>query len=235
VTWSLEIEVQFYILAPLLTLVFRLPSTIIRRIVIGAAIVALPIALHFFFNFDSPYVKWTLIGNLQYFLVGFLLADLFLVDWKRQPTVHYFWDVIGTISWLLLFVVLNMAGPAGLLTSPTLTLFAYIAAFRGPIFRSIFRIPFIVITGGMCYTIYLYHWMCFFVFGFLTMRLYDPTRYHWQNFLIQLVTLVPLTLIACAVLFALLEKPFMRPDWVDRSLRVVDSLKQKMFRRSRGQ
>jgi peptidoglycan/LPS O-acetylase OafA/YrhL len=70
VAWSLEVEVQFYLLAPMLAAVFALRSGI-RRFVLIAAILAaslVPCALGL--------SKLTLLGNLQYFLVGFLVLDL---------------------------------------------------------------------------------------------------------------------------------------------------------------
>jgi peptidoglycan/LPS O-acetylase OafA/YrhL len=102
---------------------------------------------------------------------------------------------------------------------PLLIFVAYVAAFRGSWSRAIFRWRPIVIVGGMCYTIYLFHWMAYYALGKFTMRLYDTGAPFWWNFLVQTVTLVPLAIAACAVLFLLFEKPFMKPHWVDDVIR----------------
>ncbi|MFL5328181.1 MAG: acyltransferase family protein [Gemmataceae bacterium] len=233
VTWTLEIEVQFYCLAPLLTRVFQIRSTMWRRCLIAGVMLLLPVIQCSFLDLDSPYVMRTIVGNLQYFLAGFLLADLFLVDWRRNPSLNFGWDFVGAASWILMLVVLNTSGNLFLFVTPFTIVLAYISAFRGPISRRFFRAPAIVIIGGMCYTIYLYHWMCYFALGPLTLRLYDPLRPHWVNFAIQSLTLVPLMLVCCSVLFVLLEKPFMRPDWVDRALCALDWFKRKRGRQLR--
>jgi peptidoglycan/LPS O-acetylase OafA/YrhL len=108
--------------------------------------------------------------------------------------------------------VQNFAGPI-------LIFVAYIGAFRGRWSRAFFRLRPIVIVGGMCYTIYLFHWMTYYALGKMTMRLYDTGAPFWWNFLVQTMTLVPLAIAACSVLFVLFEKPFMKPHWVDDVMR----------------
>jgi peptidoglycan/LPS O-acetylase OafA/YrhL len=80
VAWSLEIEVQFYCLAPLLARLFAIPKTAVRRLAISGLAVAL-------FGI-SP--RWgegalglSLLAYLHYFLVGWLLADVYVAGWPR--------------------------------------------------------------------------------------------------------------------------------------------------------
>src|SRR3984893_18964026 len=73
VAWSLEIEVQFYILAPFLAAVFFFSGDKLYRrctlllAILFAAIVAYHLA-------SIPRIGLSLIGRLPYFLAGFLLA-----------------------------------------------------------------------------------------------------------------------------------------------------------------
>ena len=115
VAWSLEVEVQFYILAPILAMVFVIRLCWLRRTVIGAAIVCLAILEPWTDMVVSrgDVAAWmahlTLVGNVQYFLTGFLLADCFLL----LPTTKYRdwrWDIATAIGWPC-FRVLLVASP----------------------------------------------------------------------------------------------------------------------------
>ena len=76
VAWSLEVEFQFYALAPLLVRVFGVRSQPRRRGIIAAAILlasALALAAE-----SSPGMRLSIIGHGGYFLAGFLLAECLL-------------------------------------------------------------------------------------------------------------------------------------------------------------
>jgi peptidoglycan/LPS O-acetylase OafA/YrhL len=96
-----------------------------------------------------------------------------------------------------------------------MVLFAYLGAFRGPVFNRLFSNGSLVIIGGMCYTIYLYHPFTISVFGRLLVRI-PITHIYWIEFSAILLGVGFGTLAVCSCLFALLEKPFMRRDWPQR-------------------
>jgi peptidoglycan/LPS O-acetylase OafA/YrhL len=220
VAWTLEIEVQFYILAPFLTMVFRVRSAGLRRGIIAAIMLLTPALQFGVFLQNSELVLRSILGQLQYFLVGFLLADIYLISWNQKPTLAAKWDVVSVAAWTGLWTILLTTSPAlQNLLNPPLICLAYVAAFRGPWSRAFFCWRPIVLIGGMCYTIYLFHWMTYYTLGKATMRLYQPNLHYWQNYIIQLLTLVPLAIGACAILFVLFEKPFMRRHWVDDVMR----------------
>ncbi len=75
VAWSLEIEVQFYLLAPFIAYVFAIRNAWVRRMVILLIIVTFA-ALHD----HSPLPVTTLFEFLHFFLLGFLLADLYVSE-----------------------------------------------------------------------------------------------------------------------------------------------------------
>ena len=74
VAWSLEIEIQFYVLAPLF---FRLLSLgkIQRRTIIVAAILGFVTLQHFYM---PTFLVLSIYRVIQYFLIGILLADMFV-------------------------------------------------------------------------------------------------------------------------------------------------------------
>ncbi|MFC5865299.1 acyltransferase family protein [Acidicapsa dinghuensis] len=149
--WSLEVEVQFYCLAPILALVaFRGPKNW-RRAGFLAVILALSIAQ--LWIGDVSRVRLSLLGNLQYFLAGFLVCDLYLTDWKRIPS-HWGWDVIGLAAWGFVF---GLGGTGWTIWSAVFIAIGIVSAFKGPIGSWFLSLPAISIIGGMCYSIYLTH------------------------------------------------------------------------------
>ena len=206
VHWSLEIEVQFYVLAPLLALLFKIGPTSVRRaVIVGGA---------FFVIALQPYLasppRCSLLQYLQYFLVGFLLADVYLVDWKKAPKKSPNWDLIGPAFWLLVPLSLGWESVRPWLF-PAVAFGAYVGVFRSRLLGHFFRARVITTIGGMCYTIYLYHYMQVAVLVPLTSRW--STGSYVGDVAIQTLIHFPLCIGVCAVLFVVFERPFMRRDW----------------------
>lgn len=216
VAWSLEIEVQFYILAPFLAFVFAIPATILRRSVIVGAIGGFAFLQRFFDHGGyQPTIGFTIAHQLHWFLVGFLLADLYVTDWRRNPTKGSLaWDAIaiaaGVAMWWLLAYRIEIH-----FTLPIAMFLLYAGGFRGRLLPRFLRQPPIYIIGGMCYTIYLYHFVLVTALGRLTMKI-APSGSFAVHLAIQIVLLAIPILIMSAVLFALFEKPFMIRDWPAR-------------------
>ena len=209
VAWSLEVEVQFYLLAPVLSLAFAVRRAGARRALIAAGMLA-GVLLQQGLGFTEK----TLLGNLQYFLAGFFLCDLYLSRWNRKPSVSWRWDLGALAAWIAMAAA-HRLGAAWAWALPVLMLIAYCGAFRGAVFAKVLGNPWPATIGGMCYTIYLYHYFFISLAGRFTTR-WLPALPYSLAFLAQFLFIAPLVLAGGALLFALFERPFMNRDWPAR-------------------
>jgi len=209
VTWSLEVEVQFYIIAPLLAMVYRVHDNAKRRMLIVLAIIASHTMMYVVPR--APFAV-TVVPFLYYFLLGFLLVDIYIIDWKNQaPKKSHLWDGIGLAAWCVGPFLVGQSHTNDLYVL-ALILIAYVASFRGVLLSSFFRNGWIVAIGGMCYTIYLYHTLMFWplhqFWDWLVFGKDIPTAL--PAILTQIVVLTASVIAISSILFVLFEKPFMK-------------------------
>ena len=211
VAWSLEIEVQFYMLAPLLALLFAIRSRVWRRLAISACCLAF-ISVGRLLPGHVLVVR-TLLGFGQYFLAGFLLVDLYLA--ARTSLPDWRWDLVSLAGWGA-FLALLLRDPAWFAwTAPFLLVLLYFAIFRGVRVRNFFCNPWISTIGGMCYSIYLLHNYEIAALGQWTERWFAGASFS-TRLMLQLALMGPVILVLCGTYFVLIEKPCMRVDWLPR-------------------
>jgi len=209
VAWSLEIEVQFYILAPALAAVFTVRDRWVRRgVIIAAAAAALAVQA---WLAPAAWVPLSVVGFLQFFLCGFLIADLYVTDWKGKPPRAYSWDLVSLVGWPLL-AMLWMQETVNPAIFIALAFLLVCAGFRGTITSRVLGTPAVATIGGMCYSIYLLHFPLISLIGRHTLAI-GSARAQWVHLLIQTMIIVPPVLLICGIYFALIERPCMERDW----------------------
>ena len=214
VAWSLEIEVQFYVLVPILTLAFTISDSRVRRAVLVTAMVScLVLQAIFLGGYSHP--RLSILNYLQFFLLGFLLADLFLTEWAAPQKRTYLWDCVSIAGWPLLFFTLQFPTLAHW-AFPALLFVLYVAVFRGIVSNRLISTPWITAIGGMCYSIYLIHYEVISAVGRVTKRIGQQLP-NPAYLALQFVLVGTAIVLVCGAYFVLLEKPCMRRDWPKRA------------------
>ena len=218
VAWSLEIEIQFYILAPLFAAVFFIRGAQRRRTLILACMAAAALAQLRWVVPDSR-ADLSLLGFVQFFLAGLLLTEIYVTDWAQQPQPHVLGDVLGLAALFGILLVAYEDALPGLLLPPLIVLL-YGAVFRGRVLRRVACWPPMVAVGGMCYTIYLWHYGVVAATARATRALTWPSSYA-ATLAVQLVLSGAAVLAVSVLLFVTIERPCMRRDWPQRTARWV--------------
>jgi len=205
VAWSLEIEVQFYCLVPVLVLVFKL-SKVRRRITLAGLIVLFVALQHFL-----PLQIRTLYSFIQYFLLGFLLVDVYLsgIKFKLAPLTNAFVGIVLLVSIVYLGVYRNMFTEYLFIM---LVLVFYTLVLSEGIWNKIFSFRFITAIGGMCYSIYLWHDVVMSGVGNRTI-FFNPFHSYPLSLLWHTSILLMFILGFSTVYYLLVERPCMDKDW----------------------
>jgi peptidoglycan/LPS O-acetylase OafA/YrhL len=228
VTWSLEIEIQFYILAPLLANLYRIESTLLRR--------GLLIGLILFFCFENSrpipfrYYDLTPLVYMQYFLSGLLLTDL--LEYPRHTSRQtWLWDLVSLAGWPTIF----LWGAIGTTPSwmPLIMVPVCLAAFYGKASNWFFRQSFVALTGGMCYSIYLMH-MLIVSASFRAIK-YLRMPGTMETVVVQMTVLMAITLVLSTAYFVLIERPCMDPEWPQKLWRKVRRAEEKRVAQTAAQ
>jgi peptidoglycan/LPS O-acetylase OafA/YrhL len=211
VAWSLEVEVQFYLIAPLLAVVFCVKPAWLRRIALVLAIAMCAPLQTALIPHWSTWVRGGVWGGaltnfIQFFLAGLLLADLYLEGWEKIPS-SWLWDLFCIPGWIALFW-LGLAPFQ--YVAPLLIPFLFVGAFKGKVVRAFTRHPLISTIGGMCYSIYLIH------FTVLSIVMKVPARLHFSvdmGLVFGYLIAIPMAIAVSAVYFLLIERPCMDKYW----------------------
>ncbi len=212
ISWSLEVEIQFYIAAPLFMQLYRVRGAWLRRVLMAVIIVGVGFAQVFFAVSDRATLS--ILFYAQFFIMGLLLADLYIVDGDRVcPSLV--WDAAGIVGLYFTFEMTRTIANTHIIMPWTMMLLCF-GALRGRLLHAFFANPWIATIGGMCYSIYLMHLQMIAVLFKVTRHLIGANLDFFANFVVQLlVTGLPVLLISL-VFYLLVERPCMDPNWPSR-------------------
>jgi peptidoglycan/LPS O-acetylase OafA/YrhL len=212
VTWSLEVEAQFYVLVPLLFwLIFRFSNNVFR---IGGVLALAIISIYLKVIFTLSGNQQLAVNILTYFAnfsVGILFAFLFVLDKQNWLKIKsYMYDILGFASVFLIFyfykpqhiwynnVIFNLAVFAMM-----------VAAFKGKLFNYFYTRPWVYVIGGMCYSIYLVHYAFFHFLVPHTSKIQLGMGYK-IDYLLQIIIVLPIMLVVTTLFYLVIERPFMK-------------------------
>lgn len=222
VAWSLEIEIQFYLLAPLLSYYFVIKNVASRRVILCTSIVI--------FTLASPWIPLpfiSLLNFIQYFLTGFLLADFYLTKPAETPGRHFISELFAIFCLACIWLFNARAITSEIIAASWQLLqlilvfgFYYLVLVKGRC--AWIRANVLVTVGGMCYTIYLIHYPLISLFGnFLINIQFSP--YSYVNITLVVILLLFLIMFCSALFFVWIERPCMNKNWPHKLLTRIRS------------
>jgi peptidoglycan/LPS O-acetylase OafA/YrhL len=212
-TWSLEIDVQFYLLMPLIAYVFVIKSNKFRRL--------LMVFLTLFFIFVNqhelnPLKFRSIVGYFQYFMVGILLSDLYVTK-SIIISKTKFDNLIGLLCFVAIhFFVKSQNNPffvnfifdfAQVIC--IFLIFYYI--LNNNIFKFL-KLNLFRNLGAISYSVFLIHYPIISLFGNPLIKI-SLTDYEFFDILIYSIIIILLVFLFSAIFYLLIERPFMNNKW----------------------
>lgn len=218
VAWSLEVEVQFYILAPVMALLFQIRNAAVRRsILIMLIVVASVCSIHFLPFIKEWHLRKSILVYIHLFLSGFLFADFYVAqaNYFGQKANSWLIDLVGIMGVVLLYTCRSFSEPVLQLGFSLGIILMFWAAFKGKFFNAFYSNRWIAIIGGMCYTLYLLHYPITKACIYYTHTI-SVSNSLGISILLQALIVVPVVLLIAAIYFIFIEKPCMYKDWPQR-------------------
>jgi peptidoglycan/LPS O-acetylase OafA/YrhL len=209
VAWTLEVEIQFYLLLPILAELFRIRRKVWRRAILFALVLGSSLISQFVFQpSGNARLNLSLAIQLQFFMTGLLLADVYL-DPPQSPRLGpRLADALAILGAALLVFVLHWEPRLAWTEAFLIGLFCC-GVFYGAWTSRVFRSPVLTILGGMSYTIYLYHFFIIDQLLPLTVRLFPPVHSLWWDASVQFGLMLAPVFGISALIFLIAERPFM--------------------------
>lgn len=215
VTWSLEIEVQYYILAPFFIWFLCLIKDKWKRRALNFLLIVSFSCLSWVIEEYFQSKTMTLALFLQYFFTGILLCDIFLLDSDKLERLNRWWIFVLGLALLVPITCTELSFTPSLILRilfPPMLLVVYLIVFGNKWWNKIFSLNGITLIGGMCYSIYLLHNLFISTVSRVTGGWLQGANYltfYWSQVIIFLVAVLGVS----AIYFLLIEKPCMKRDW----------------------
>lgn len=152
VAWSLEIEVQFYLVAPFIAMFYVSFIPKIRMVLFSLLILLLPY-IQWLLPLRDYHLSISLLNYLQYFLSGLIAADLY----ASSINIPRLWrNVICVLSFIAL-VIFSVPELYLKPFMPFVLMFCVLTGISSDLGKLIFGQKILYTIGGFSYSIYLLH------------------------------------------------------------------------------
>jgi peptidoglycan/LPS O-acetylase OafA/YrhL len=204
VTWTLEVEIQFYLVFPLLARIYSFPATTRNYLFLIGSMVAVLCQWYFPLPFVSLY------DFLPHFLIGMFLADWYYHNGRMVGFHPLLTGIIAIVSFCCIFYYEPdfHASLLRSLTYPFLLLAFFSFSISSEVVRKILSQKYVCLIGGMCYSIYLLHTPIISILGkfWRTIPLFplaSLNEFFWASLMIATI------LVSSSLFYLYVEKPFM--------------------------
>lgn len=207
VAWSLEIEVLFYLSFPLLARIFLFPKAE-RRVILLGLMTLIPFLSHIFIDVNYPVI----FEYVQFFFIGMFLCDIYLTE--NKIILNNYLTLILTLIFLSLIFLFDWSKHIYLYITlfPVLISCLYLLVLSNSHKVSLFRNKFLVVIGGMCYSIYLIHYPIISMIGNVLLNKQIVADYPY----LLMAILLFFVLAGSLFFFKIIERPFMNSKWIDK-------------------
>lgn len=218
VIWSLEVEIQFYIIAPFITyLIFGIKDFAQRNLLItGSILLVIFIQEQTGISNGLNVLRYTILGQLQYFLAGILMVNLYLQQKLQPGNGTRWWDLAATLAIFSMVAFRWVTGYGKTVLFVSILSILFIGAFRSGAFNRFIKHPWIMAIGGMCYSIYLLHLAIAQASIELLLKMVPGAQNSLLWFSLYVLFFVVCLLMTVPVFYLLIEKPCMDHTWPTR-------------------
>ena len=199
-TWSLAVEMQFYLLLPFL--VMLLPSKYLKAtVVILILTLTLYSSYEVFVDDDKQKIYFSLLARIPEFLIGSWLA-LNSSGKKWDTATSNLLAAIGLLCIAVSFIYIDESKAfPGIMALPACIGTALIIAAQNSFINTLFSKSILVWIGGLSYSLYLWHW------PILAGLRYYSGEYELNGILI--VLFVALTFFSAFISYRFIESGFL--------------------------
>jgi peptidoglycan/LPS O-acetylase OafA/YrhL len=206
--WTNEVEIQFYLAAPLLCLGYLRIQNARWRGWLGAPILLVSLALSWFTMEMAPtQFRYSLLVYLPYFWLGIVLSDL--KRERRLPRLHSAWGWASLFAFVVGQPYFGSHVSELLQRCVLLTLILCSTFARAGSLPEVSKCPAFVALGRFSFSIYLVHLQVVHVVTDLTYARLRP-RTPTQGLVLVLLIATPLVIAMAYTFHQLIERPSMR-------------------------
>jgi peptidoglycan/LPS O-acetylase OafA/YrhL len=214
VAWSLEIEVQYYVMAPLLAILIR-GSGLKHRAILFFLMALLWAGVVTPLAFGNLHTRYTLLTSLPYFLLGMAIEEVCRASAGSYISKLPGWvaDLVGLLAFIALATFqLPIESAQSSFVKAILVFLALWGMLHGKVWRKFLSLSWVSLIGGMCYSIYLIHMPILEVGANLTSKIGAGVPYPLY-LLIQGGLLLTAVLAVSMCFYAMIERPCMNKNW----------------------